>query len=125
MSKTLKKMILIIEDDTAIRDSIKELLEDEGYRVSAASNGQEALEMLRASLYKPNLILLDLMMPIKDGFQFREEQLHEEALSKIPVIIMSANGNIGYNQLKQAGVEGYLKKPLDLDTLLDEIKKLA
>jgi CheY-like chemotaxis protein len=42
-----------------------------------------------------------------------------------PLIIMSANGNIGYNQLKQAGVEGYLKKPLDLDTLLDEIKKLA
>jgi CheY-like chemotaxis protein len=49
MSRTLKKMILIIEDDTPIRDSIKELLEDEGYRVSAASNGQEALDMLRAS----------------------------------------------------------------------------
>jgi len=117
----LKKRILVVEDDQYIRDSLAELLQDEGYAVSVARDGQEGLDALRHNGH-PDLILLDLMMPVKDGFQFRAEQREDPELAKIPVVIFSAD--TGVNQ-PNAQFEGaaILKKPVDLDALLSMVKQ--
>lgn len=115
------KRIFVIEDDLHIRESLTEVLEIEGFNVFSAVNGQEALDILRQG-ERADLILLDLMMPVKDGFQFKQEQDQDPDLSNIPVIIMSANGNLtAKNEL--IGVKDYLKKPIDLEALLKTINK--
>jgi CheY-like chemotaxis protein len=118
-----KKRILVVEDDQYIRDSLAELLQDEGYSVSVARDGQEGLDAL-AQTTLPDLILLDLMMPVKDGFQFRAEQRQDPRLAKIPVVIFSAD--TGVNQ-PHAQFEGaaILKKPVDLDALLSMVKQFC
>jgi CheY-like chemotaxis protein len=115
------KRIFVIEDDLHIRESLTELLEIEGFSVFSAINGQDALDKLRSG-ERADLILLDLMMPVKDGYQFRAEQEIDPEISKIPVIIMSANGSISDN--KELGmVAHYLNKPIDLDALLESINR--
>ena len=115
------KRIFVVEDDLHIRESLMEVLEIEGFSVFSAVNGQEALDKLRSG-ERADLILLDLMMPIKDGFQFRAEQGIDPTISNIPVIIMSANGSISAN--KELGmIAHYLKKPIDLDALLESINR--
>jgi CheY-like chemotaxis protein len=116
----MAKTVFIIEDDTDIRDSLAELLELEGYQVITASNGHEGLDRLTALGDRlPEVILLDLMMPIKDGFEFRHEQLAHPKWSSIPVIVMSADANVS-QKLKSSGfpVPAYLKKPVNLDDIL-------
>ena len=108
--------ILLVEDDPDIRLSLVELLTDEGYHVQAAVNGQDALDYLRQAPSLPKLILLDLMMPVKDGFQFREEQLLDPELAGIPTIIVSADAHIAVKAAK-AGVSEFLRKPVDLKAL--------
>lgn len=115
------KRIFVIEDDLHIRESLTEVLEIEGFNVFSAVNGQEALDILRQG-ERADLILLDLMMPVKDGFQFKQEQEQDPDLSKIPVIIMSANGNLSAKK-ELIGVKDYLKKPIDLEALLETINK--
>jgi CheY-like chemotaxis protein len=110
-------MVLIIEDDKYIRDSLQELLTDEGFDVRTAANGEEALTLLATGIL-PNVILLDLMMPVMDGFQFRERQLSSPRLAQIPVCVMSAYGDSAKNSEK-LNVQGYLKKPLNVQDVLD------
>ncbi|MBA2404859.1 MAG: response regulator [Bdellovibrionales bacterium] len=118
---TSDKRIFIVEDDLHIRESLTEVLEIEGFNVFSAVNGQDALDKLRSG-ERADLILLDLMMPIKDGFQFKAEQEVDPKISHIPVIVMSANGNLSNN--KDLGkVKDYLKKPIDLDALLETINR--
>jgi len=88
--------ILVVDDDRDIRDSLVEVLGEHGYPVIGAGNGVEALEILRTSAPPPSLILLDLMMPVMDGREFRERQLENPALADIPVIVISA-----YNDVEQ------------------------
>lgn len=115
------KRIFVVEDDLHIRESLTEVLEIEGFDVFSAVNGQDALDILRSG-QKADLILLDLMMPVKDGFQFKAEQEVDPLIQKIPVIIMSANGNMSAK--KELGtVKEFLKKPIDLDALLETINK--
>jgi len=115
------KRIFVVEDDLHIRESLTEVLEIEGFSVFSAVNGQDALDILRSG-EKADLILLDLMMPIKDGFQFKAEQEVDPLISHIPVIIMSANGNMSAK--KELGVvKEFLKKPIDLDALLTTINR--
>lgn len=114
------KKILLIEDDQEISESLKELLEFEGYIVYCAYNGQEALDLLRKSI-RPELILLDLMMPVKNGFEFRKEQKQDPELSEIPVVVMSADGQ-AEKKLKETEAQYYLKKPFDLQTFLNTVK---
>src|SRR4051794_28574938 len=85
------KLILVVDDDPDLRDTLGQILEDEGYSVAAASNGREALAYLRERP-APSLILLDLMMPVMDGWQFRSEQRLDSVLAKIPVLVISASG---------------------------------
>ncbi len=115
------KRVLIVEDDADIRASVSELLETEGYEVVGAVNGREALAQLRASAELPGVILLDLMMPDMDGYQFREQQLADDRLKDIPVVLMSAGGELG-TKARALGVAGHLKKPFfDLDTILQTL----
>ena len=117
------KTILVVEDDSTISSSLKELLEDNGYAVLTAFNGSEALDILK-KITAPSLIILDLMMPIMDGFEFRENQLSNPLIKDIPVIIMSADGHIEEKR-ERARTAYYLKKPLDIFHLLAVIEKLT
>ena len=116
------KSILIVEDDEAIAESLQELLETEGYRVKLAANGRKALEFLRKTTTYPNLIVLDLMMPQMDGYQFRAEQEMDPKLSLIPVVLMTADGHIEAKTFK-IGAKAYLNKPLDIDQVLAAVRK--
>jgi CheY-like chemotaxis protein len=105
--------ILVVEDDQDVRDAMVQVLESEGYGAAAAADGEEALTQLQGGL-NPCLILLDLMMPRMDGWEFMEEQRRLE--SQIPIIVVSAYGSA--EQLRSAGVIAYLRKPVDIDALL-------
>jgi CheY-like chemotaxis protein len=116
------RCILVVEDDFDIRDAVIQILTDEGYRVVGAANGQDALERLRAEPNAYGLILLDLMMPVMDGRQFRAEQERDPALAAIPVVVMSADASV---QVKATSIRAAdcLRKPIQLDTLLATIAR--
>jgi CheY-like chemotaxis protein len=105
--------VLLVEDDGDLRDAMADTLEESGYSVAAVSNGLECLEWLREADRPPSLILLDLMMPVMDGWQFRVEQLKDPKLAAIPVVILSAMASPAVND----NVE-HLKKPVKLQPLL-------
>lgn len=113
--------ILVVEDDRDIRDSVVEVLEDAGYRTSSAADGQQALTVL--AQLTPDVILLDLMMPVMNGFQFREQQLRAPALAAIPVLVITADADAKAKaaSLRAAGV---LQKPLKIQPLLDAIERV-
>ena len=113
------KRILIVEDDTDIREVLSQVLEFEGYAVHTVGNGQEALEHLQSS-ERPGLILLDLMMPVMDGWHFREQQQRNSQWATIPVVILSADGN-AHQKAATLQAASYLKKPVDLETLLHTV----
>jgi CheY-like chemotaxis protein len=113
--------ILLIDDDPDIRDVVVEALTGEGYRVQAAANGVEALALLRDPSPRPDLILLDLMMPVMDGGAFLAECQQSPALATIPVVIFSAYG--APSAVAAPGqVVGYLKKPLRLSDLFEAVQ---
>jgi CheY-like chemotaxis protein len=111
-----------VEDAIDIQTLMRKLFELEGYTVVCASNGKEALEKLEVLPELPHLILLDLMMPVMDGYEFREQQKQVERLSQIPIVIMTADGDI---QARKGRIEaiGFLRKPVDIDTLLMTVKR--
>ena len=113
--------VLVVEDDCDIREAIEEALTIEGYRVKTAVNGKEALEMLKSAppQWRPCFILLDLMMPVMNGWEFLLVQRADPELSKIPVMICSAVADRG----KYPGILEFIKKPLDLDDLLNLVGK--
>ena len=114
------QVILIIDDDETVRTALIEVLEKEHYTVFTASNGQEGIEVLE-KIPKPCLILLDLMMPIMDGWEFLDFREHDRLISKIPVVVISAFSE----QAKKLKVEAFIKKPIDLNILLETLKKLS
>ena len=115
--------ILVVEDDRDIRESLRDLLEMEGFEVSIASEGIEAFEELRKSLpHLPDLIILDLMMPGMDGYQFRELQEADPQFSKIPILLMTADGNIDVKKMK-VGAKMAIRKPLEISNLLSMIRE--
>lgn len=118
--------ILVVDDDWDIRDSLLQILRDEGHCVAGAANGDEALFFLRQAQTLPRLILLDIMMPIMDGVQFRSEQRKLAHWLEIPVIAMTAGSReelvamLEDAELSSGALDGmgYLRKPIDLRTLL-------
>jgi CheY-like chemotaxis protein len=115
---------MVVEDDLAVRETLQELLEEEGFRVTPASNGLEALARLRGVEENPRLILLDLMMPVMDGVQFRAELRADSRLSEIPVVVMSAD--MGLEQKARGlSVAGVLPKPVQLDRLLETVHRFC
>ena len=123
MATTLpnQKSILIVEDDAAIRDALTLLLKDEGYAVAGAPNGLEALRHLKEK-GAPDLIVLDLMMPVMDGWQFSKEQQQDPTLRGVPVVVLSANGNVE-QKAHLLGAAGFLQKPVEVTELLDVIHR--
>ena len=116
-----RKNILVVEDDPATRDAVALVLEDEGYSVTGVANGQEALRHLRQTPL-PNLIVLDLMMPVMNGLEFRKQQTQDPALKGIPVLVISADGAVS-QKAAALGVKDYLRKPIDLDLLLEAVQR--
>ena len=114
-------VVLVVEDDPDIRATLCEALDDNGYTSVPASNGVEALAYLRRANERPCLILLDLMMPVMDGQTFRAEQRADQAISSIPVVVISA-----YRDLDKYRTEletECLQKPVRLETLLQAARK--
>jgi CheY-like chemotaxis protein len=114
--------VLIVDDDPAIRDGLCVLLETKGHSATTAANGAEALAAMRAGL-RPCLIVLDLMMPVQDGIQFREEQRRDTALADIPVVILSARSDCEL-YVPQLGAVAYISKsPLDTNELMAIVRQ--
>jgi CheY-like chemotaxis protein len=114
-------LILLVEDDEATRTAMALALELQGYTVTAVANGQEALDQLRAA-GRPCLILLDLMMPVMDGWQFRRAQAQDPALAGIPVVVVSADGSVP-QKAAALGAAGFLQKPVEVDDLLVTVQR--
>lgn len=117
MSKS-KRRILVVEDSPDLRALLHLYLQGEDVESILASNGAEALEILNQSSKeaRPSVILLDLMMPVMDGFEFRTEQLKNPAIAQIPVVIMTAGRELE-TESKRFAAFAALKKPLDIDEL--------
>jgi CheY-like chemotaxis protein len=113
--------ILIVEDDEAVREALVALLEGAGYRVVEAGDGAEALARLRAA-DRVGLILLDLMMPIMNGWEFRDHQRRDPALAEIPVVIVTADHGAAA-KAAAAGAAGCLLKPFEVPELLDLVER--
>ncbi len=116
------RKILVVDDDADVRSSLQEVLEDEGFSVTVAGDGQEALRRLEGGL-TPDVILLDLMMPVMDGIQFRTKQLARPRLCSIPVVVLSAQSNVRdlHHQMRCAGA---LRKPVRLEELLAALGRI-
>ena len=109
--------VLIIEDDPDLRDALRELLSGKGYHVTTAADGREGLARMGAPP-RPGVILLDLMLPRMDGFEFRVRQLEDPELAAIPVIVLSGGGDV-QQKAARLGAVASLMKPLDIQALLD------
>jgi CheY-like chemotaxis protein len=118
------KPILIVDDDKEVRSALAELLEGEGYTVAGAANGNVALQLMRGGLH-PAIILLDLMMPEMDGWDFRSEQERDPTFARVPVVIVSASGFSHESIRTQFRPAAYFPKPLERSKLLDVIERLV
>lgn len=116
--------ILLVEDDRDILRNVQKLLLSEGYIVDTAENGAEALSFLQKATELPGIIILDLMMPVMDGFQFREEQKKLPNLAHIPVVIMTADGHVDEKRVRTSAAAA-LRKPADIDDILETVKRIA
>lgn len=118
-----KSRILLVEDDADIAEAMTDVLTDQGHDVQAARNGKEALVLLAMGVL-PQLIFLDLMMPLMNGSEFRQAQLKDPRLSKIPVVIVSADRNVA-SRAEELGVAAFLVKPTTPQKVLDAAEKYA
>jgi CheY-like chemotaxis protein len=110
--------VLVVDDDRDIRETIQEILEYEGYQVTTARNGLEALAVARTA--RPMMILLDLFMPVMDGTEFRRRQLEDQTVAAIPVVVISAAAGIE-ERIASLGVAAHLEKPLDIEALFSTV----
>jgi CheY-like chemotaxis protein len=114
-------LVMIVEDDEAVRASLSEVLASEGLRTIEAEHGGQALDWLRRGVM-PRLILLDLMMPVMDGWAFRDAQRGNPAWLAIPTVILSAVPT-GRQNAARLQADGYLSKPVSLPLLMDTVER--
>ena len=119
--RTADRLVLVVDDDPDILQTLALCLSTEGYRVTTASNGQEALDLLEKE--RPACVLLDLMMPVMDGWQFVAE-LEKRGARKSPLLILSADRAVQGHAAKLRA-EAFLAKPFDLDELLGKVHQLT
>lgn len=115
--------ILVVEDDQDTMGTMIDVLEGEGYTTAGAGDGRQALKFLAETTWKPDLILLDLTMPHMDGFQFREEQLKNARLSRIPVIVVTADVN-AMTKAADIRAAGLLRKPISIEAMLGVVERI-
>ncbi len=112
--------ILVVEDDDAVRDTVVDVLQDAEYSVRVARDGQEALDILRRGSGRPCLVLLDLMMPGMNGWDFAREQAGDPTLADIPICVVTAVGRS--QQIPQKAV-AVVRKPVQLKRLLEVVRQ--
>jgi two-component system, chemotaxis family, chemotaxis protein CheY len=112
-------IVLVVDDDPDILEALSEILEAEGFGVRRAKNGLEALD--RLGPVAPDLVLLDLMMPVMDGWEFAQKMRQKDEFSRVPIIVLSADRNVG-SKAKEIGAVGHLAKPFELNDLLDMVR---
>ena len=113
--------VLIVDDDHGIRGVLTQILQDEGHPVSTASNGLEALQKLNDSV-RPCVILLDLMMPVMNGWEFMSRRRDMDEIAAIPVVVISAD-RAAREKASAIGAEDCLEKPIDLNRLIDTVER--
>jgi CheY-like chemotaxis protein len=117
------KSVLVVDDDWQTRSALKMTLEAAGHAVREAATGQEALEVLSRSP-RPDVILLDMVMPVMNGWEFRDRQLQDPLLADIPVVVFSAAYDSSPRAAEILGVARVLFKPIDCDEALASISDL-
>ncbi len=115
--------VLVVDDDPAILEICSDLLQTEGYTVSVATNGQQALEQIRMD--PPHVILMDIMMPVLDGVEACRQVKANPATAEIPVVLMSARTNLTRQSQDLASADALVAKPFDIDHLLNTIHDLV
>lgn len=118
---TSRRAIMIIDDDDAIRAALEDVLSDEGYEVVGVSDGQQALDYLRAEK-RPSAILLDLWMPVMDGWKFLEALLGDPRFSRIPLVVLTA---VRDQRARELHVAEVLTKPVQLQQVLGALERLT
>jgi len=115
--------VLVVDDDLDIREALSQILEDEGFGVITAGNGQEALAVLRRRELRPSVILLDLMMPIMDGYGFLDAYRSDASLAVVPVAIITAGQAIDHSRIDS--VTPIIPKPIDVRRLFSTLGDLG
>jgi CheY-like chemotaxis protein len=114
-------VILVVDDDRDLRESLCEVLCEEGYRATGVADGQEALEFLRAAAELPRLVFLDLMMPRMNGWQFRDAQKRDPRLAAIPVAVITAMGSEA--TIRSIDADQVIRKPPGIEELLETCRR--
>jgi two-component system chemotaxis response regulator CheY len=114
--------ILVVEDDTDIRETVAELLMEEGYQVQTATSGRDALDRLATAATLPDVILLDLMMPIMDGWTFYDHLQREARWAVLPIVVISADANVHEKAARLKPI-ACLRKPVGIDELLGVVAR--
>ena len=117
-------MVLLVDDDRSLCQSLKEFLAHHGHSVQCAANGSEALELCKGFQAPPELILLDLIMPVLDGWGFLVERCKDPQLAQIPVVVISGSSGIDCRAMA-AGASAVLSKPVAPQALLEVVEHFA
>ena len=119
MTSTCSKPILLVEDEGDVREALRDLLEDYGYAIVEAANGRRALEMLEGQGVDPCLVIVDLLMPVMDGFQFLREVAARPALSALPMVVSTS--------APERAPRNYpvIPKPIDVRALVNVVQKFC
>src|SRR5215217_5852562 len=121
--RPLRGNILIVEDEPDVRETLAAVFEEEGYHVACAPHGAEALSCLRRCPL-PNVILLDLQMPVMDGWEFSHQQRQYPAAATIPLVILTGAYE-GMRRPAPTGAAGYFMKPYNIDALIDVVARVC
>jgi CheY-like chemotaxis protein len=122
VAKPPEGTVCVVDDDADIREILTDVLSLEGYNVLDAADGESALDLLRRRGRGCRLILLDLMMPDMNGWEFRRKQLEDPVLAEIPVVLLTGAGTAA-RSIDDLHVAGAIEKPVELDTLLAEVSR--
>jgi CheY-like chemotaxis protein len=122
MNRSTQRTVVVVDDDPAILDLVEMVLDEEGYQVRTASNGREALDLLKTQ--QPSIVLLDLMMPVMDGWSFCRLVKDDVETSNLPIIVMSADRHLS-QKADDVRADGFLTKPFDIDKLLDMVARYS
>ena len=123
LAELRRPTVLVVDDDDGIREALQDLLDDAGFATVGARHGLEALQVLAASSTTPTFILLDLMMPVMDGWAFCDRRRWNRSLREIPIIAISADDISESN--RPAGIDAFLPKPIDVDKFASLAARMA
>ncbi len=115
-ASTDKRTILVVDDDAQCRESLTDLLSNEGYEVVCAENGRQALDYMNSST--PGLMILDLMMPVMSGWEVLARQKIDPKLESLPVVVMTASGLV-----HDIEADAVLRKPVDAKALMNVVRR--